>query len=180
MPCGSCGKKSSLMRTFNAGAPVMTAQSSPVPPALRVEEDRVAVTYAGQTANHYIPSPARKVRHYGYGGKGMSLVAHREDVAKRPDVFIPQSIEEAKKVWPNYPEGVPQNVTDLLGLPVVAKPEAKTLPLTWPDFSTLTIAEIKNLGLGAAGWDEVLRQEEAGSKRRTLVEYAKLQLENAE
>lgn len=80
----------------------------------------VRVRYNGASGNHYIVSPSRKVRHYGYGKKGTILPAvWVEDVLRRPEYFIPVSIEEAKKAWPAYPADAPLWLVEELGdLPV--------------------------------------------------------------
>lgn len=96
MACSSCGGKGrSRGRSpapANATASINRVQSTALPgDDLSANPNYVQVTYQGPNGNHFIPSPTRKVRHYGYGSNGSKLYVHREDIARRPDLFIPVS-----------------------------------------------------------------------------------------
>jgi hypothetical protein len=77
----------------------------------------IPVSYNGSVSNHFIASPTRKVRYYQFGKKGDVFPAHIDDVMSRPDKFIPLSIGDAKRIWPQYPVGVPDSIVEKLGLP---------------------------------------------------------------
>lgn len=57
--------------------------------------------------------------------------------------------------------------------PVGGEPQAKST-----DYAGMTVAEIKELDLDDAGWDEVLRQENEGKGRISVIEFAKAKLED--
>lgn len=144
MPCGSCGQKSALAKAFKSAQPASSARPAQAAAPLRDQANMITVVYMGQTTNHYIPSPTRKVRHYGYGKRGMVVPVHRDDVLRRPDMFVPQTIDEALKVWPQYPADTPLNVVEMLGQRelIVTLPETVSLP----DITNMTIAEMKGMG----------------------------------
>jgi hypothetical protein len=47
----------------------------------------VWVEYQGGSSNHYILSPTKQVRHYGYGKKGKILQVHPDDMEAAPKLF---------------------------------------------------------------------------------------------
>lgn len=118
MSCSSCGSKKSI---GNARAPrgvqmqpasfIMSAQPLVAP------EGMVEVVYMGPATRHFVQSPAMKVAHYGYRVRGDTLYVHPDDVRVRPDRFVVASIQEALKVWDQYPVGAPDDVVARLGVP---------------------------------------------------------------
>lgn len=93
MACGSCGRSrgstrsvspAASARTIYGAEPMARSQTRSLAPA---DEGYVRVRYNGPHGNHYITSPTKKVRHYGYGGNGLELSVHPEDAARRPDLF---------------------------------------------------------------------------------------------
>lgn len=124
MACSSCGKK---LASASFGR---TAIAAPTPLAVAAGRNYweanpdlwAEVEYQGSVGNHFIPSPNRRVRHYGYGGRGVVIPVHIDDIASEPALFIPTTLEGAIKVWPSYPAGAPAHVVGRLGLPQKAQP----------------------------------------------------------
>lgn len=112
MPCLSCGKKSG-----SQAAPMMAA------PMMAANPDFVQVIYRGTIGNHYVHSPLRLVRHYGYYSNGDLISVHPSDVRNSPNLFYPASLDVALKVWPEYPEGAPAEVVLAYGVPKAEAPE---------------------------------------------------------
>lgn len=115
MPCSSCAQRWANQARFSRGRVVA---NNGVSRSVDVPDNYVKVTYLGPAGNHYILSPTKVVKHYGYGGRGTHISVHPDDVRKEPTIFVPISIVEAKKVWPNYPSGTPESIILALGLPV--------------------------------------------------------------
>lgn len=93
-----------------------------MPMSMPVNAPWPMVVYQGKPVNHYIVSPTRQIKHYGYGSRGVKIKVHPEDVIKQPTIFVPIDDENARLVWPNYPEGAPASVVLALGLPKNAQP----------------------------------------------------------
>lgn len=117
MPCGGCNQRWLRQTKLTSNGRSVRSASQ----ARRLEQANdaalVAVTYNGSSGNHYIVSPSRSVKNYGYGGRGSRINVYPEDVRLEPATFIPVSVEEARKVWSAFPEGVPQSVLDRLQVP---------------------------------------------------------------
>lgn len=76
----------------------------------------VQVIYRGPHGNHFIPSPTKKVRYYGYGGHGTKVEVHPEDAAARPDLFevievVAEAIATPKE--PGKPKPVEPNAAEV-------------------------------------------------------------------
>lgn len=90
MACGSCGRSNSATRSASPQINSRTVYGGPVAKTRSLaplSADYVSVVYRGPHGNHFIPSPTRKVRYYGYGGHGSKISVHPDDIAKRPDLF---------------------------------------------------------------------------------------------
>lgn len=122
MACSSCGKKLS-MANFGATAQGQTVNLRAQQAYWEADPSKwVEVTFQGAIGNHFIASPTRKVRHYGYGGRGAVFMAHIDDVFDSPGTFVPNTLDGALAVWPQYPAGAPAHVVQALGLPKKAEP----------------------------------------------------------
>jgi hypothetical protein len=71
----------------------------------------VDVTYHGNLGNHYVPSPGRFVRTYGYHSRGDVFQVFEGDIELRPDLFTrvggPAAASEQPVEAEIAPEGLP-------------------------------------------------------------------------
>ena len=107
MACASCGGR----RRQEVAA---IAQSAPLY-HMDGTDKWVAVTYTGTIGNHFVISPTRKVRTYGYYSRGDIFPAHIDDIRHSPHLFVPTDLDGVRRVWPNYPEGAPPHVVVAFG-----------------------------------------------------------------
>lgn len=122
MACSSCGGgKSARSSTVGARQAARPVATTPVPVVAAADDPAYKlVTYNGPSGNHFISSPTRKVRHYGYGHKGMQINVHEDDIAMRPDVFVLVQVPAAPVATP-------------APAPVVAAPEPTPVPAPEPE-----------------------------------------------
>jgi predicted flap endonuclease-1-like 5' DNA nuclease len=123
MACSSCGGRKSSGRAAspaNASAVNRIPTTTTIPSVADVANDPnyIEVIYHGPNGNHFVPSPTRKVRHYGYGSNGDKLRVHRDDIAARPTLFVPTETATPEPELPPPPPApdpatlVPANVPD--------------------------------------------------------------------
>ena len=93
MACGGCKKKA------EGSSPASLSRG--IGPDAGLPAGMVEVHYRGTVGNHFVYSPTQRVNgqrlRYGYFSRGDLIVVHAEDVAARPDLFVPVvSVEAAE------------------------------------------------------------------------------------
>lgn len=122
MGCSSCGGSKRTPTPISH-----VAMSTPVS-APEVSENMIEITYNGRVGNHYVLSPMKLVRHYGYHQQGDKFYVYPEDAAARPDLFIVEKTAEMPE-----PEATPE--------PVVEEQEEEPTPEATPKPENIDIAE---------------------------------------
>lgn len=85
MACGGCKRKA------EGSSPASLSRG--IGPDAGLPAGMVEVHYRGTVGNHFVYSPTQRVNgqrlRYGYFSRGDLIVVHAEDVAARPDLFVP-------------------------------------------------------------------------------------------
>lgn len=93
MPCSGCGKNNqSVARAVNGGTRSLedasrVGRTAFLPGKPLDTSDWVQIQYNGRVGAHYVPSPTRVVRHYGYYTNGQTFWVHPDDQDKDPETF---------------------------------------------------------------------------------------------
>jgi hypothetical protein len=114
MGCSSCGKRAVQ---YGAQSRSLTRMGMSRMGLVSGRETWPSVTYYGPASNHYVASPTKKVKNYGYRSRGSILQVHPDDVKAKPDLFRPSLLMEAQKVYPNYPSDAPEATVGLWAIP---------------------------------------------------------------